>query len=48
LRDQRIKMVASDCPNNVEPHLAIPVDEAMAHAGDVTPRDFGMSGLRRV
>jgi hypothetical protein len=43
---QWIEIVAQNLPHDIESYLAITVNEPVAHAGDVAPRDFGMTSLR--
>jgi hypothetical protein len=42
---QRIEMVTHHRPDQIEAYVAVAVDEAVAHAGDVAPGNFGMSDL---
>jgi len=38
-------MLPHDGPDNIKPHFAITVDEAVAHAGDVAPGNAGEGAL---
>jgi hypothetical protein len=39
-------MVTKNHPNEIQTHLCIAVDKAVAHPGDFPPGDFRMGGLR--
>jgi len=43
--DQRIEVVTKHNPDKVEAHVAVAVDEPVAHAGDFSPWDIGMRGF---
>jgi hypothetical protein len=38
-------MLAHDCPDNIESYVAVAMDQAMPHAGNVAPGDLGICGL---
>jgi hypothetical protein len=44
--DQRPQIVTKHTPDKIEADVPITVDEAVAHADDLTPWDIGMSTLR--
>jgi len=44
--EQRRQAITKHHPNKVKTHVAITVDETVAHARDFAPRNLRMGGLR--
>jgi hypothetical protein len=42
--EQRRQAIAKHDPNKVKPYVAITVDETVAHACDLAPRNFPVGG----
>ena len=43
--EQRRQAITKHDPNKVKTHVAITVDETVAHACDLAPRNFRVGGL---
>jgi hypothetical protein len=43
--EQRRQAIAKHDPNKVETHVAVTVNETVAHARDFAPRNFRVGGL---